>query len=134
MKLICRINCSVNHTSNTMAGAFELTSGIPAGFEWPREVVKTSDPGGVLMKRTILLLIVTVISSVPMLTAQERTRDPEKLGKVHFPVSCTPAAQQQFDRAVAMLHCGESPTNCFGRSKIIGRNRWRFNEARLPPG
>jgi len=25
-------------------------------------------------------------------------------GKVHFPVSCTPAAQQQFDVAVAMLH------------------------------
>jgi tetratricopeptide (TPR) repeat protein len=28
----------------------------------------------------------------------------EKLGKVHFPVSCSPAAQQEFDRAVAMLH------------------------------
>ena len=25
-------------------------------------------------------------------------------GKVHFKISCTPAAQQQFDRAVAMLH------------------------------
>jgi hypothetical protein len=26
------------------------------------------------------------------------------LGKVHFPVSCSPAAQQEFDRALAMLH------------------------------
>ncbi len=28
----------------------------------------------------------------------------EELGKVHFPVSCTPVAQQQFDQAIAMLH------------------------------
>jgi len=28
----------------------------------------------------------------------------EKLGKVHFPVSCSPAAQKQFDTALAMLH------------------------------
>jgi hypothetical protein len=28
----------------------------------------------------------------------------EKLGQVHFPVSCTPAAQKDFDRAVALLH------------------------------
>ena len=30
--------------------------------------------------------------------------DQEKLGKVHFPVSCTPVAQEQFNQAVAMLH------------------------------
>ena len=29
---------------------------------------------------------------------------PEKLGKVSFPVSCTPAVQPEFDRAVALLH------------------------------
>src|SRR5437867_5847267 len=28
----------------------------------------------------------------------------EKLGKVNFPTSCTPAVQQQFERGVAMLH------------------------------
>jgi hypothetical protein len=28
----------------------------------------------------------------------------EQLGKVHFPVSCSPAAQAQFDRALALLH------------------------------
>ena len=28
----------------------------------------------------------------------------EQLGKVHFPVSCSPAAQAPFDRALAMLH------------------------------
>src|SRR4029077_11474782 len=29
---------------------------------------------------------------------------PERLGPVHFPTSCTPVAQQQFDRDLAMLH------------------------------
>ena len=30
--------------------------------------------------------------------------DPTKLGKVHFPISCGPAAQKKFDAALAMLH------------------------------
>lgn len=30
--------------------------------------------------------------------------DPEKLGQVSFPVSCSPAVQQPFNRAMAMLH------------------------------
>ncbi|PYQ16339.1 MAG: hypothetical protein DMF79_18710, partial [Acidobacteria bacterium] len=30
--------------------------------------------------------------------------DPSQLGRVHFPVSCTPAAQDKFDLAVAILH------------------------------
>ncbi len=29
---------------------------------------------------------------------------PEKLGSVHFPTSCAPAVQREFDRAVALLH------------------------------
>jgi tetratricopeptide (TPR) repeat protein len=29
---------------------------------------------------------------------------PEKLGSVHFPTSCTPVVQREFDRAVALLH------------------------------
>jgi tetratricopeptide (TPR) repeat protein len=32
------------------------------------------------------------------------TGAPDKLGKVVFPVSCNPAAQEQFDRGLAMLH------------------------------
>src|SRR5262249_59291576 len=30
--------------------------------------------------------------------------DGERLGKVHFPVSCAPAVQPDFERAVALLH------------------------------
>jgi tetratricopeptide (TPR) repeat protein len=56
------------------------------------------------MKRAIVLAIIVAISSRLPGTPQEKPAEPEKLGKVHFPASCTPAAQQQFDRAVAMLH------------------------------
>ena len=56
------------------------------------------------MKRPILLLIVLAISFGSFLAAQEKTANSEKLGKVHFPVSCTPASQEQFDVAVSMLH------------------------------
>jgi len=38
------------------------------------------------------------------LMAQDKGPELEKLGKVHFPVTCTSPAQQEFDRAVAMLH------------------------------
>jgi tetratricopeptide (TPR) repeat protein len=38
-------------------------------------------------------------TGLPM--AQEQT---EKLGQVHFPISCSAPAQQQFDRALAALH------------------------------
>jgi len=64
------------------------------------------------MKRLILFVLALTISTVaPVAMAQEHSAhdhsaqgNAEKLGKVHFPVSCTPEAQQQFDRAVAILH------------------------------
>ena len=56
------------------------------------------------MKRAILFLILAVLPFAPSLSAQEKTESPEKLGEVHFPVSCSPAARRQFDRALSMLH------------------------------
>jgi len=52
------------------------------------------------MKTNKLLLGLTfvVLISAPAASAQE------KLGQVHFPVSCSAAAQQEFDRGVALLH------------------------------
>ncbi|MGH7318479.1 MAG: hypothetical protein ACRELA_02465 [Candidatus Rokuibacteriota bacterium] len=47
--------------------------------------------------RTVLALALALAAAAPAVAQ-------EKLGKVHFPVSCTPQAQQQFDRAVALLH------------------------------
>ena len=51
-----------------------------------------------------VLLILMVI--FPFSSAQETHNHPapEKLGKVSFPISCTPAVQGQFDRGVALLH------------------------------
>jgi len=48
--------------------------------------------------RTFVSLIVLVFLFPPIGIAQEQ------LGKVNFPVSCSPKAQEQFERGVAMLH------------------------------
>ena len=55
------------------------------------------------MKPNKLFLVVSliVLAYASLGRTQERG---EKLGNVHFPVSCIAAAQEQFDRAVAILH------------------------------
>ncbi len=57
------------------------------------------------MKTNKLLLGLTfvVLISASAASAQEASAQ-EKLGQVHFPVSCSAAAQQVFNRAVALLH------------------------------
>src|SRR5213594_28414 len=52
--------------------------------------------------KLFVLLIVLTFLSAPVVMAQETAT--VQLGKVHFPVSCSPAAQEQFERGVAMLH------------------------------
>ncbi|HEV8723073.1 MAG TPA: hypothetical protein VGW77_20860 [Candidatus Binatia bacterium] len=52
------------------------------------------------MKRHQLLLVGILISIFAGAGAMAQ----EKLGKVDFPISCSPEAQAQFNRAVAMLH------------------------------
>jgi hypothetical protein len=54
------------------------------------------------LSHLFLSLVLTLSLSGSSATAQEKAR--EKLGKVHFPVSCNVEAQRQFDRAVALLH------------------------------
>jgi tetratricopeptide (TPR) repeat protein len=51
-------------------------------------------------------LLLTLLFIFPFSSAQETHSHgvPEKLGKVSFLVSCTPAVQEQFDRGVALLH------------------------------
>jgi len=50
--------------------------------------------------------VFTLLLIVPLSLAQETHSHgaPEQLGKVSFPISCTPAVQEQFDRGVALLH------------------------------
>jgi hypothetical protein len=50
-------------------------------------------------------LAVPLVLRPASLAAQEHDhRDPERLGRVVFPVSCSPQATQRFERAVALLH------------------------------
>jgi hypothetical protein len=58
------------------------------------------------MKPKKLILCVTIMGLLyaPTVTAQEKAANPEKLGQVHFPVSCGADAQKPFERAVALLH------------------------------
>jgi len=52
------------------------------------------------MKPTKLLLGLTIMVLIGAPAAMAH----EQLGQVHFPVSCSAAAQKEFDRAVALLH------------------------------
>jgi hypothetical protein len=52
---------------------------------------------------TFLILLLIFPTSLSAQAAHNR-RTPEKLGTVSFPISCLPAAQQQFDRGIALLH------------------------------
>jgi len=55
------------------------------------------------------VLGLTLLLAAPALTQEHQhpSAPGEKLGTVHFPTSCTAAAQPQFDRGVALLHSFE---------------------------
>lgn len=55
-------------------------------------------------KPTSLMLALLVLLWTHAAWAQGKTASSEKLGQVHFAVSCNPAAQQEFDRGLALLH------------------------------
>jgi len=54
----------------------------------------------------VLAALVVSLSFVASAWAdnEPRTGSPEKLGRVHFKTSCSPEAQKEFERALAMLH------------------------------
>jgi hypothetical protein len=59
------------------------------------------------MKRPVLMLAVAVFLALPLLADEEHHPEdltPDQLGTVHFPVSCSPSAQRDFERGVALLH------------------------------
>ena len=59
---------------------------------------------------TIIAAVVTALCSAQGALAHEgpgsppARKPPEQLGKVHFPTSCSPAVEKQFERAMALLH------------------------------
>jgi hypothetical protein len=56
------------------------------------------------MKPTKVFLVACLVGLVYASLGRTQERATEKLGKVHFPISCSTAAQEQFDRAIALLH------------------------------
>ena len=54
--------------------------------------------------RLLSLVMAAILLGGSGLEAQVKGSGTQKLGTVHFAVSCTPAAQQQFELALAMLH------------------------------
>lgn len=56
------------------------------------------------MRRRTMVRVLGLAAWVCGALVTESHAAEEQLGKVHFPVSCSPAAQAQFDRAIAMLH------------------------------
>jgi hypothetical protein len=56
------------------------------------------------MRRRTMVSVLGLAAWVYGSLVSGSTAAEEQLGKVHFPVSCSPAAQAQFDRAMALLH------------------------------
>src|SRR5260221_13093906 len=109
MNRIHESNCATERFGNSIrqrssAASVQSSPAESLLFSITRKIMKAVRFGRSAMKRTILSLMLAVFSSVLMLTAQEKTGNHEKLGKDHFPVSLSPAAQHQFDRACVMLH------------------------------
>src|SRR5262245_18034526 len=64
--------------------------------------------GGTMKSAKSLLLALVVLSLAAQALAHEEHQhasgNPEKVGTVHFPISCKAEVQQPFERAVALLH------------------------------
>jgi len=54
--------------------------------------------------RRFVLGLVLALAALAFSATGGDSQSAEKLGKLHFPTSCSPAVQAQFDRAVAWLH------------------------------
>src|SRR5262249_53563750 len=68
----------------------------------------TKVPREAPMKSWLTAVALVMASLLPVVSVSAHTddgaKDPEKLGRVHFKTSCSPEAQKQFERALAMLH------------------------------
>ena len=78
------------------------------------------------MRRMLLVFgAVALSASIAAQDQHDHSGTPgEKLGTVHFPTSCSAAAQVSFDRAVALLHSFEfgPAIEAFDEFDIVVRN------------
>src|SRR5687767_12618450 len=59
------------------------------------------------MRCLFIALLLCLAQAAPAQHTDHRHEPSEKVGRVNFAISCTPAAQKQFNRAVAWLHSFE---------------------------
>src|SRR5688500_6867666 len=59
------------------------------------------------MRCLFIVLLLCLAQAAPAQHTDHRHEPAEKVGRVNFAISCTPAAQKQFNRAVAWLHSFE---------------------------
>ncbi|HEX6574330.1 MAG TPA: hypothetical protein VF042_05105 [Gemmatimonadaceae bacterium] len=73
------------------------------------------------MRRALIVLVTAFVPCVA--TAQQHVHERgEKLGIVHFPVSCKEAVAPEFDRAVALLHSFEFGEAIKGFNRVLARD------------
>src|SRR5262249_51313483 len=78
----------------------------PGGHRRGRGALDLSSQMEDIMKHMVRFLA-TLVASLTLVApawATDHAGDPEKLGRVHFKTSCSPEAQKQFERALALLH------------------------------
>jgi tetratricopeptide (TPR) repeat protein len=100
------------------------------------------------MARFTLSLLVVIALLPPALADEAHNHDElpqEQLGTAHFPVSCAPAAQKEFDRGIALLHSFAFDTaeqafrqvlkkdpHCAMAYWGIAKSRWRWSADDVP--
>ena len=77
---------------------------LDRGGPWPRYNIGRIHGGGTTLQRRIFVHGLWALLLAGGSSMAQDGRQNEKLGTVHFATSCNPAAQKQFDRAVALLH------------------------------
>jgi hypothetical protein len=71
----------------------------------------------------ILVIVASVLIVAASSIAQENTQETaEKLGVVHFSTSCSQTAQQEFDRAVSLLHSFEFSRAIDGFNAVLRKD------------
>src|SRR5438876_3323010 len=102
-------SASASPTSRSMTRALRGCARMPGAASsetGPRFPTQREDTMSYFVSFLIALVAsLTLVASVwAEADPATRTGDPEKLGRVHFKTLCSPEAQKQFERALAMLH------------------------------
>ena len=70
--------------------------------------------------KSIAAILLALLASGARAQEHPHSADPEKLGTVHFATSCNQPAQQEFNRAVALLHSFQFSRAITGFNRTLG--------------